>query len=131
MIKAKMTRAKMLEHAIVILIRAYQNTVGMLVPRVCRFEPTCSQYSIEALREHGLFLGLGLTAWRIVRCNPWCRGGHDPVPVNRAKKAYQRIRISASGYQGIRVSGNDMNEPNDLNELNVFYHRNLSAQGRP
>ncbi len=103
--------------ALIFLIMVYQRTVGMLMPRVCRFEPTCSQYSIEAIREHGVFRGLYLSAWRIMRCNPWCQGGHDPVPVNKTKKVYRHIRISASGYQGIRVSGNDINEHNDLNVL--------------
>ncbi|HEX7319373.1 MAG TPA: membrane protein insertion efficiency factor YidD [bacterium] len=75
-----MTATKMIEHTLILLIRIYQHTIGMLIPRVCRYEPTCSQYSIEAIREHGIFRGSGLAAWRIMRCNPWCEGGHDPVP---------------------------------------------------
>lgn len=46
----------------------------------CRFTPTCSQYCIEAVREWGILIGLALTAWRILRCNPFGKGGYDPVP---------------------------------------------------
>lgn len=46
----------------------------------CRFLPTCSQYAIEAVRGRGIFVGGGLAAWRILRCNPLARGGYDPVP---------------------------------------------------
>ncbi len=49
-------------------------------PASCRYYPTCSQYAIDALRIHGLFKGMVLAAWRILRCNPWSDGGEDPVP---------------------------------------------------
>ncbi|MDH4211764.1 MAG: membrane protein insertion efficiency factor YidD [candidate division WOR-3 bacterium] len=65
---------------LICLVRAYQLSIGKLLPRVCRFEPTCSTYAIEALREHGFFRGLALTLYRILRCNPLCNGGWDPVP---------------------------------------------------
>jgi len=74
------------ERFLIFFIRAYQHTVGMLIPRVCRYEPTCSQYAIEAIREHGVFRGLVLSAWRIMRCNPWCQGGYDPVPSAGGRK---------------------------------------------
>ncbi|MCH1439519.1 MAG: membrane protein insertion efficiency factor YidD [Rubripirellula sp.] len=44
----------------------------------CRFTPTCSQYGIEAIRKYGPIWGVLRTGWRILRCNPWCKGGHDP-----------------------------------------------------
>ncbi|KPK63941.1 hypothetical protein AMJ83_04505 [candidate division WOR_3 bacterium SM23_42] len=62
------------------IIRAYQITIGKLLPRVCRFEPTCSTYAIEALREHGFIRGMVLSVWRVMRCNPFFVGGWDPVP---------------------------------------------------
>jgi putative membrane protein insertion efficiency factor len=65
---------------VVRIIRSYQLTLGRILPRVCRFEPTCSTYAIHAIREHGLPKGIALSAWRIVRCNPFCQGGWDPVP---------------------------------------------------
>lgn len=65
---------------LICLVRAYQLTLGAVLPRVCRFEPTCSTYTIEAFKEYGLFRGLALSLYRIVRCNPFCDGGWDPVP---------------------------------------------------
>ena len=61
-------------------IKAYQLTIGRMLPRVCRFEPTCSTYAIEAIREHGLVKGMWLSIGRVLRCNPFCMGGWDPVP---------------------------------------------------
>ena len=61
-------------------IRAYRRWISPLFPPCCRFSPTCSQYAIEAVRVHGVFRGLALSFWRILRCNPWSRGGYDPVP---------------------------------------------------
>lgn len=61
-------------------IRVYQRIISPLLPRCCRFVPTCSEYAIEAIERHGVLKGLALGVWRIVRCNPFCRGGHDPVP---------------------------------------------------
>jgi putative membrane protein insertion efficiency factor len=65
---------------LIYLIRVYQLTIGTVLPRVCRFEPTCSTYGIEALKEHGFVRGLALSLYRILRCNPLCDGGWDPVP---------------------------------------------------
>lgn len=62
------------------LHRIYKRFVSPLFGNVCRFEPFCSDYALEALERHGLFQGSYLTLRRIVRCNPWCKGGHDPVP---------------------------------------------------
>jgi len=53
---------------------------GLLGPCICRFYPSCSLYSIEALKTHGCFKGVYLTIRRILRCHPWHPGGHDPVP---------------------------------------------------
>ena len=62
------------------LIRLYQRTISARTPPACRFSPTCSAYAIEALERFGVVLGTGLALWRILRCNPLCRGGYDPVP---------------------------------------------------
>ncbi len=61
-------------------VRAYQWTLRPLLGCNCRFAPSCSDYAIEALRRHGALRGTGLAAWRVLRCNPWCAGGYDPVP---------------------------------------------------
>ena len=46
----------------------------------CRFTPTCSEYALEAYQKYGFFKGTALSVWRILRCNPFCKGGYDPVP---------------------------------------------------
>jgi len=51
----------------------------------CRFTPTCSQYCIDAVTEWGILIGSVLTVWRILRCNPWNKGGFDPVPKRKRK----------------------------------------------
>ncbi|MDD3401687.1 MAG: membrane protein insertion efficiency factor YidD [Eubacteriales bacterium] len=61
-------------------IRFYQTQISPALPNRCRFTPTCSQYAVEAIQKHGAFKGMGLAAWRILRCNPFCKGGYDPVP---------------------------------------------------
>ena len=61
-------------------VRAYQWTIRPLIGPHCRFWPSCSDYAIEALRCHGAARGSWLAAGRILRCNPWCDGGYDPVP---------------------------------------------------
>jgi putative membrane protein insertion efficiency factor len=61
-------------------IRVYQWTISPLLGDVCRYHPSCSRYAVEALRTHGPFKGLTLTAYRLLRCTPFTRGGLDPVP---------------------------------------------------
>ncbi len=63
----------------IFLVRCYQACLSPLIPPCCRFEPTCSNYAIEAFRKKGFLRGALLTAWRILRCNPWSKGGYDPV----------------------------------------------------
>ncbi len=53
--------------------------MSSVTPRVCKYEPTCSHYAEQAVREHGPVRGLAMAAWRLLRCNPWSRGGYDPV----------------------------------------------------
>lgn len=61
-------------------VRAYQVGVSPLLPRACRFYPSCSEYAEEALMRHGAWRGSWLAARRLCRCGPWRPGGHDPVP---------------------------------------------------
>jgi len=76
-----------LKKILIFLIKTYQMTIS---PRFshgcCRFNPTCSQYAIEAIEIHGIFKGSLLAAWRILRCNPFSKGGWDPVPPKITKK---------------------------------------------
>jgi putative membrane protein insertion efficiency factor len=62
------------------LIKLYQNTVSKMLPPVCRFQPTCSQYAFEAIQRYGFPRGSWLATKRIARCNPFSEGGYDPVP---------------------------------------------------
>ena len=62
------------------LVRFYQIAISPYTPATCRYTPTCSQYTIEALRKRGLFVGMWLSMKRIFSCNPWGGSGHDPVP---------------------------------------------------
>ncbi len=71
---------KLLTYPMVLLIKFYQKIISPLTPAACRFQPTCSQYSIEALQKHGIFYGLFLMSKRILSCHPWGRSGYDPVP---------------------------------------------------
>ena len=69
-----------MKHFMIWLVRLYQKFISPLKPPCCRFTPTCSAYAIEAFSKRGFFIGLILTVWRILRCNPFCKGGYDPVP---------------------------------------------------
>ena len=63
------------------LIRFYRKCISPLKRRpCCRFVPSCSAYALEAFEKRGFFVGLALTVWRVLRCNPYCAGGYDPVP---------------------------------------------------
>ncbi len=67
------------------LVKGYRLLLSPWIGSSCRFTPTCSAYSLEALERHGAAVGTYLTAARIVRCHPWCAGGHDPVPATRPR----------------------------------------------
>lgn len=58
----------------------YRKVISPLKPPCCRFEPTCSLYCIQAIKEWGIIIGSALTVWRLLRCNPFSKGGYDPVP---------------------------------------------------
>lgn len=61
------------------LIKLYQTTVSEVTPHSCRFQPTCSQYACEAIEKYGIFKGSSLMIKRLARCNPFSKGGYDPV----------------------------------------------------
>lgn len=65
----------------------YRMVLSPLVGRYCRFTPTCSQYALEAYREHGPWRGTRMTLWRLARCQPLARGGYDPVPPRGSRPA--------------------------------------------
>ncbi len=69
-----------LRHVATWPIRAYQRVLSPLLPRRCRFYPSCSEYAAQAVLKHGVFRGGWLALRRLVRCGPWHPGGYDPVP---------------------------------------------------
>ncbi len=77
----------LIKKVLIFLIRTYQVTIS---PRFshgsCRYTPTCSQYMLEAIEIHGVFKGCLLGIWRIMRCNPFSKGGWDPVPPKKTKE---------------------------------------------
>lgn len=61
----------------------YRKYISPLKPPCCRFVPTCSEYAVQAIKEWGAFAGIFLAVWRILRCNPFSKGGYDPVPLKK------------------------------------------------
>jgi len=65
---------------LIYIVKAYQLVLSPFFGQQCRFYPTCSQYAVEALQKHGAIAGSYYTVHRLLRCHPWCDGGHDPIP---------------------------------------------------
>jgi uncharacterized protein len=75
--------ARIARGVVVAPVVAYQRLVSPALPRRCKYEPTCSRYAVDAVREYGILRGLVLGVWRLLRCNPWSYGGYDPVEDQR------------------------------------------------
>jgi hypothetical protein len=71
---------RMIAAAMIAMIQTYRYTLARVLPRACRFEPSCSAFALEAIRRHGPWRGLLLGCGRLVRCHPFAAGGDDPVP---------------------------------------------------
>ena len=65
---------------LIVLVKAYRYAISPMLGRHCRFEPSCSEYAVEALQTHGALGGTALAGARLCRCHPWHAGGYDPVP---------------------------------------------------
>jgi putative membrane protein insertion efficiency factor len=76
------------------LLKLYRAVVSPLYGDVCRYHPSCSRYALEAVQQNGLLLGIALAAVRIVRCNPWARGGVDDAP----QRLNPNFRITPLGF---------------------------------
>jgi putative membrane protein insertion efficiency factor len=72
--------ARLPQRGLIALVRFYRFFLSPWLGSACRFEPTCSRYALQALERHGAARGAWLTGHRLLRCHPWCAGGHDPVP---------------------------------------------------
>lgn len=79
------------------LVRFYRLFLSPWLGSSCRFEPTCSAYSLQALSDHGALVGSYFTVARLVRCHPWCPGGHDPVPPE-APRLFSRLISSTKKH---------------------------------
>lgn len=69
-----------MKHILIALVRFYQYAISPMLGRRCRYFPTCSEYTVDAIRKYGAIKGGWLGAKRICRCHPWHPGGYDPVP---------------------------------------------------
>ncbi|MGT2425695.1 membrane protein insertion efficiency factor YidD [Amnibacterium kyonggiense] len=76
------------------VLRVYRAVVSPLYGDVCRYHPSCSRYALEAVQQSGAVVGTALAAWRVLRCNPWSRGGVDDPPA-RLSTSY---RITTHGF---------------------------------
>jgi putative membrane protein insertion efficiency factor len=85
--------ARLARNVAVAPITVYQRFVSPAIPRRCKYEPTCSRYAVEAIREYGILRGAVLAAWRLLRCNPWSYGGYDPVEAQRVFAAGHRTSV--------------------------------------
>ncbi|PUE27786.1 membrane protein insertion efficiency factor YidD [Limnohabitans sp. JirII-29] len=74
----------MMQAFLIRCVQTYRLFLSPWLGSVCRFEPTCSAYALEALQRHGAQHGAYMTLRRLARCHPWCAGGHDPVPPKQA-----------------------------------------------
>jgi hypothetical protein len=81
-------------NAAVVLLRGYRAAISPLYGDVCRYYPSCSAYTLQAIQEHGLVLGSGLGVKRIAHCHPWAEGGIDDVPLKRVR----RYRVTPFGF---------------------------------
>jgi len=68
-----------MRRVLILLIRGYKKLISPMLPPSCRFYPTCSEYSIQALEKYGAIKGSAKSIWRILRCNPFNKGGYDPI----------------------------------------------------
>ncbi len=99
------------------LIRGYQRFISPLFGPSCRLHPCCSQYGLEAVQRHGAFKGTLLTGARVVRCNPWTKGGINPVPAEGHWRSPVNLDGTARDTSGdpsavAHEASNDANTPN-------------------
>ncbi len=75
-----------MKRILIAMLRFYKRYISPLLPDACIYTPTCSEYAMEAIRKRGAFKGTGLAIWRVLRCNPFAKGGYDPVPEPKKHK---------------------------------------------
>lgn len=75
-----------MKRVLIAILRFYKRRISPLLPDACIYTPTCSEYAMEAIEKHGVLKGTGLAIWRVLRCNPFAKGGYDPVPEPKKHK---------------------------------------------
>lgn len=100
-----------MKYLAILLIKFYRRFISPLKRKpCCRFTPTCSAYALEAFQKRGFLVGLILTVWRVLRCNPFCRGGYDPVPEHGLTNKKRNIN-TAGGLSRLDGRDDDENDP--------------------
>lgn len=112
-----------MKRIMILLVRLYQRFISPIKPATCRFTPTCSAYAIEAFEKRGFFAGLILTVWRILRCNPFCKGGYDPVP----DKGFRRVRSTSESCKAHTES--DIDAGSDSTAENIATEPEAPTEG--
>jgi uncharacterized protein len=95
----------------ILLIRMYQALHGSFFMGCCRFQPTCSHYAVEAIQTRGLGTGLALTAYRLARCQPFCKGGWDPVPAAPSFRSATRTPPFGPGSESAAAADTTVKAP--------------------
>ena len=103
----------MIRAALIGLVKGYRLLLSPWLGSACRFTPTCSVYSIQALEQHGAAAGSYLTLRRLARCGPWCEGGHDDVP----KVFAPTLRCPPRGPSAPRGESEPLEKPRFLTHL--------------
>ena len=98
----------------IFIIKGYHKYISPILPGACRFTPTCSVYTAEAIERFGIIRGILLGAWRILRCNPFSRGGYDPVPEKFIFKR-QKSHFCGDTCHKDTDNGSYENEPTPVN----------------
>lgn len=80
------TASRVARSVVIAPIVVYRRVLSPALPQRCKYEPTCSRYAVDAVKEYGILRGLVLGVWRLLRCNPWSHGGYDPVEDQRVFK---------------------------------------------
>ena len=93
----------LVQRFLILLVRGYRLMLSPWLGSSCRFEPTCSAYALDALQRHGAAAGSYLAAARVLRCHPWCAGGHDPVP-DRPPALFRRFAGGAGAASSSTLS---------------------------